>query len=84
MSNCQLLVAAYGDHGNNLGIVLPPGWRVPKDAADRGEPGMGVVRGWQFTDGTHNGGPFIGLGIVDQSKFIGIQTLDEARAIWAN
>ena len=45
---------------------------------------MGVVRGWQFTDGSINGGPFPGLGKVDQSRLIGVASLAEAKAIWAS
>jgi GH25 family lysozyme M1 (1,4-beta-N-acetylmuramidase) len=80
LANCPLLVAAYGDHENDMSAIMPQGFVVPTDAVSR----AGVCRGWQFTDGTHNGGPFPGLGVVDQSKFIGIQTLDEARALWAS
>lgn len=83
LSNCPLLLPAYGDHPD-LRPSLPKGWRLPKDGADRGIPGWGVVRGWQFTDGTHHGGPFPGLGRVDQSRLIGFASLDEARAQWAS
>lgn len=31
-----------------------------------------------------NGGPFPGLGKVDQSRVIGVASLDELRAIWAS
>jgi lysozyme len=84
LSHCPLLVPAYGDHAGNLGAVLPPGWRLPRDGADRGEADAGVVRGWQFTDGRTNGGPFPGLGRVDQSRLVGIASLAEAEAVWIN
>jgi len=80
LSNCVLMIPAYGNHANNLGQYLPKGFRMPKDGADRGEPGMGVARLWQFSDGTINGGPFPGLGKVDQSRLIGFASVDEAVA----
>lgn len=83
LSSCPLLIPAYGNHAANLGSILPAGWRLPRDGADRGEPGVGVVRGWQFTDGTVNGGPFPGLGRVDQSRLIGLASLEEATKAWA-
>jgi lysozyme len=78
LSNCQLLCPAYGKHQDNLGAILPLGWTVPTSPG----PAPGLLRGWQFTDGTVNGGPFPGIGVVDQSEFIGVSTLSEARAIW--
>lgn len=83
LSNCPLLLPAYGNHADSLDSILPEGWRLPADANDLGEPGMGVLRGWQFTDGSVNGGPFPGLGRVDQSRLIGVETLEEAKIIWA-
>jgi len=83
LSNCTLVIPAYGDHAANLGTILPKGWRLPADAADgRNGAGLGVVRAWQFTDGRVNGGPFPGLGIVDQSRLIGVASADEAKAVW--
>ncbi len=82
LSNCPLLVAAYGNHASNLAAILPKGWRLPGDGVNRGETGTGVLRGWQFTDGKINGGPFPGLGPVDQSRFIGVASLAEATAVW--
>ena len=81
LSHCALLLPKYGPPptANNL----PPGFRLPKDGADRGEPGMGVLRAVQFTNGTTNGGPFPGLGRVDQSRLVGLASLDELRAVWA-
>ncbi len=81
LSNCQLLLPKYGP-APTLGN-LPAGFRFPRDGADRGEPRIGVLRAVQFTDGTTHGGPFPGLGRVDQSVFVGVASLDEARAIWA-
>jgi GH25 family lysozyme M1 (1,4-beta-N-acetylmuramidase) len=80
LSQCPLLVAAYGPHDQDLGKYMPRGFSMPTDTVAR----AGICRAWQFTDGTHHGGPFPGLGRVDQSKFIGIETLDQARAIWAS
>jgi lysozyme len=82
LSNCNLLVAGYGDHP--LSWLLPPGFRLPKDGADRPGGGMGLLRGWQFTDGVHHGGAFPGLDRVDQSRLIGVASLDELRALWAS
>lgn len=82
LSDCKLVVPAFGDHAGNLGAILPPGWALPSSATDNGTPNLGVLRGWQFTDGVINGGPYPGLGVVDQSTFVGVATLDEARAIW--
>lgn len=82
LSNCPLVIPAYGDHAANLGSILPPGWRMPTGAADRGEPGTGVVRAWQFTDGKINGGPFPGLGPVDQWRLVRVSSPDELRTIW--
>lgn len=79
LSQCPLLCPAYGRHEDNLAEILPPGWRLPQDEIERG----GTLRGWQFTDGYINGGPFPGLGRVDQSRLIGIGSLDAARGIWA-
>lgn len=84
LSNCPLMLPAYGNHANNLAQYLPKGWRMPKDGADRGESGVGVVRLWQFTDGAVNGGPFTGLGKVDQSRLIGFASVDEAQAALAS
>lgn len=81
LSNCPLLLAKYGRAPTAAN--LPPGWRFPKDGADRGAPGIGVLRAVQFTDGTINGGPFPGLDKVDQSKLIGLASLEELRAVWA-
>jgi lysozyme len=82
LANCQLLLPAYGEH-RDLTPILPKGFRMPKDGGDRGEAGIGLVRGWQFTDGAIHGGPFPGLGKVDQSKLIGFASLEEAKAAWA-
>ncbi len=79
LSKCPLLVAAYGRHENNLGDYMPKGFSLPTEATNT----VGVCRGWQFTDGKINGGPYPGLGVVDQSRFIGVESLDEARVIWA-
>lgn len=79
LSKCPLLVAAYGPHEGNMDAIMPKGFAMPVDATTR----AGVCRGWQFTDGVHHGGPFPGLGVVDQSRFIGISTIDQARALWA-
>lgn len=77
LANCPLVLPKYGptpDQSN-----LPAGFRFPADASET----AGVLRGWQFTDGGINGGPIAGMGRVDQSRFIGVSSLDEARAIWA-
>jgi lysozyme len=77
LSNSPLLLPKYGPAptaGN-----LPPGFRFPKDVRER----AGVIRGWQFTDGKIHGGPFPGLGAADQSQLVGVDTLEEARALWA-
>lgn len=76
--NCQLSVPAWGKHGKYLKSILPPGWDVSPSPI----PAKGLLRGWQFTNGTVNGGTFPGLGVVDQSTFVGVSTLSEARAIW--
>lgn len=81
LSNCPLLLPKYGPAPTERN--LPQGWRFPKDGTDRGEPGMGVLRAVQFTDGSTAGGPFPGLGKVDQSRLIGLASLDELRAVWA-
>lgn len=80
LSQCPLLVAAYGEHDQDLDKYMPRGFAMPTDTVAR----AGVCRAWQFTDGSINGGPYPGLGRVDQSKFIGVETLDQARALWAS
>jgi GH25 family lysozyme M1 (1,4-beta-N-acetylmuramidase) len=80
LSQCPLLVAAYGHHETDLAKYMPKGFSMPTDTTSR----AGVCRGWQFTDGTINGGPYPGLGRVDQSRFIGLETLEQARALWAS
>lgn len=77
LMNCPLLLPKYGPEPKEKD--LPIGFRFPKDKIDT----AGVIRGWQFTDGTIHGGPFPGLGKVDQSKLIGVDTVEEARVIWA-
>lgn len=83
LSQCKLLIAAYGPHETNLGDYLPKGFRLPNDGADRGDAGAGLVRGWQYSDGTNHGGPVSGLGRVDQSYSIGYATEAEFVADWA-
>lgn len=78
LSNCPLMLPKYGAAPGPSN--LPPGFRFPASTSER----AGVIRLWQFTDGTIHGGPFPGLDKVDQSSFIGIGSLDEARAIWAS
>ena len=81
LSNCPLLLPKYGPAPTQSS--LPHGWRFPKDAQDRGEEGMGIVRAWQFTDGQIHGGPFPGLDRVDQSRVFGVSSLEELRQVWA-
>ena len=78
LSQCDLMLPAYGPHHSNLGSILPKGFRMPKNNLETG----GVVRLWQFTDGTTNGGPFPGLGRVDQSQPIGFNDLGEFTHWW--
>lgn len=80
LSKCDLFLPAYGPHEDNLDRILPPGFRLPTSDTDRG----GCLRLWQFTDGTINGGPFPGLGRVDQSRAIGFSSLPAFRAWWLN
>lgn len=80
LSKCDLFLAAYGPHENNLGSILPPGFRLPTSDTDRG----GCLRLWQFTDGKINGGPFPGLGAVDQSRAIGFSSLAALTAWWGS
>lgn len=75
--NCPLLLPKYGPEPKKTD--LPPGFRFPENKVET----AGVFRGWQFTDGTIHGGPFPGLGKVDQSRLIGVDTVEEARGIWA-
>lgn len=81
LSHCRLHLPKYGPAPRQAD--LPHGWRFPRDAQDRGDAGMGVLRGWQFTDGQIHGGPFPGLDRVDQSRVIGVGSLDELRPLWA-
>ena len=78
LAQCPLICPAYGKHEGALAEILPPGWKLPEDETTRG----GMLRGWQFTDGTINGGPFPGLGRVDQSRLIGVGSVETARALW--
>jgi hypothetical protein len=78
LSKCDLMLPAYGPHEDNLGAILPPGFRLPTSDTDRG----GCLRLWQFTDGKINGGPVPGLGPVDQSKIIGFSSLEALTAWW--
>lgn len=82
LSQCTLLLPKYGP--TPTAAALPTGWRLPVSPTDKATPGQGVMRAWQFTDGTTNGGPFPGLGRVDQSKLIGLNSLAELEAIWAS
>lgn len=66
LSACDLWLPAYGNHAENLSAILPAGFRLPNSDTDRG----GVLRMWQFTDGTTNGEPMPGLGPVDQSQVL--------------
>ena len=77
LSNCDLMLPAYGTHPD-LSLILPPEFRVPSSDTDRG----GCIRLHQFTDGKINGGPFPGLGVVDQSRFVGFSSLEAATAWW--
>jgi hypothetical protein len=80
LSKCDLMLPAYGPHDDNLGSILPPGFRLPTSDIDRG----GCLRLWQFTDGAINGGPFPGLGKVDQSKVIGFSSLAALQVWWGS
>jgi len=77
LSQCDLMLPAYGDHAD-LAPILPPGFRVPQGDADRG----GCLRLWQFTDGTRHGGPFPGLGRIDQSRAVGFSSRAALAAWW--
>lgn len=84
LAHCQLVLPAYSKKDPaDLTGSLPAGWRQPVDGFDRGTSGTGVVRLWQYTDGTTNGGPYPGLGQVDQNQPIGFASIDELRAVWA-
>lgn len=74
---CDLWLPAYGNHAENLGAVLPAGFRLPTSDTDKG----GVLRMWQFTDGTTHGGPMPGLGRVDQSQVL-FSSRDALAAWW--
>jgi hypothetical protein len=78
LSQCDLMLPAYGDHADNLEAILPPGFRLPTSDTDRG----GCLRLWQFTDGTINGGPIAGLGRCDQSRVIGFSSIAALTAWW--
>lgn len=77
LSRCPLMLPKYGPYPSRGS--LPPGFRFPIDTIER----AGVVRAWQFTNGVIHGGPFPGLDKVDQSLPIGVDTLDQLRALWA-
>lgn len=77
LSQCDLMLPAYGEHAD-LAPILPPGFRIPRDDADRG----GCLRLWQFTDGTRHGGPFPGLGRVDRSYAVGFSSRAALAAWW--
>lgn len=77
LSSCDLWLPAYGNHADNLAAILPPGFRISPNDTDRG----GVLRMWQFTDGTTNGGPMDGLGPVDQS-YVRFSSRDALAAWW--
>lgn len=77
LSRCPLMLPKYGPVPSVAN--LPPGFRFAEDDRER----HGVVRLLQFTDGKINGAAFPGLGAVDQSYFVGVGSLDAARAIWA-
>lgn len=79
LSNCDLVLPAYGNHPN-LAPLLPAGFREPQDDADR----HACVRLWQFTDGSINGGPVAGLGKIDQSRAVGFSSLDALTAWWGH
>lgn len=78
LSKCDLWLPAYGPHADNLGSILPPGFRLPTSDTDKG----GCLRLWQFTDGSINGGQVPGLGAVDQSYAIGFSSFDALTAWW--
>lgn len=74
LSNCKLLIPAYGKHSDAdlVQHLMPSGMQAKNLVAT------------QFTDGRINGGPFPGLGVVDQSRFVGVPNLEAAKAIWAS
>lgn len=69
LASCDLWLPKY-DGSTLQAASLPAGFT------------MLATRLWQFTNGTHNGGPVAGLGAVDQSKPIGFSTFDAFKAWW--
>jgi GH25 family lysozyme M1 (1,4-beta-N-acetylmuramidase) len=80
LSKGDLWLPAYGPHANNLGSILPPGFRLPTSDTDTG----GCLRLWQFTgDGINAPDPWP-EGIppkCDLSYAIGFSSV-EALAKW--
>lgn len=71
LSKCPLLLPAYGNHPDaTIAKICPPGFKT--------------CVATQFTDGRVNGGPFPGLGVVDQSRFVGIKDFETAKQIWGS
>ncbi len=61
---------------------LPKGFAPPDQLPDQHG---GHMRLWQQTDGTMNAGQAVpGLGRVDQSAFVGFDTLDAVRVWWGS
>lgn len=78
LSKCDLMLPAYGPHENDLNAHLPKGFKYPTSDVDKG----GYCRLWQYTDGTHNGKEFPGLGKVDQSYAVGFSSVDAVKDWW--
>jgi GH25 family lysozyme M1 (1,4-beta-N-acetylmuramidase) len=78
LSKCDLMLPAYGPHENDLDRHLPRGFKIPTNDTDTG----GYERLWQYTDGTHHGHEFPGLGKVDQSYAVGFSSVDAVKNWW--
>ena len=81
LSNCSLWLPAYGPHEENLGNILPPGWRMPQNDTDS----AGVCRLWQFTGDGINAPSNWPAGIppkCDLSYPVGFSSFDSFRRWW--